>query len=151
MISDHSVKEQTPVYRIHEVLVYFYSRRMSRKGSYSYRKIPAKILKFLNFRSSWFSGYKDLSWIELASFTQEASSQLQKILNTIKSNGEGCAYFLEVSMVVTQGDSANGIKLPICSFFSRDMKRLIFYRGLLIKDQSWLKISFEGIRENGGT
>lgn len=141
MVVDHPVNGTALMCKVFEVKVRFYTVRSKFGGkTFSKRVLAAKILKYLALRTSRYLGNAGLGLEELAAFQKGASSQIQKILNTIDvSSYDGYTYCMEVSMVVTPCGSGDGLELPISTVFYRDFKSLVRDRGRLIKDQSWLQ------------
>lgn len=140
MINDQPVKGNTSAFRVFEVKIHYFSVRSKGKGkTFTKRSLPAKILKYLVMRTSRYLGNTGLGREQLAAFHKGASSQIQQILNTVKtSNFDGYTYCMEVSMVVTPIESGDSFELVISRVFYRDFNRLVRDRGQLIKDQSWL-------------
>ena len=140
-------KSNTQTYRIWEANVRFYSVK-GRKKTFSFRKLKAAILKMLNIRTTRCLGNEGLSCNQLAAFQSGASSQIQKILNTVDIGSyEGYTYGMEVSMIVTDIAGGNRSEIPVSRVFCRDFKSLVMNRGLLERDQSWILLACDKVRK----
>lgn len=140
-------KSNTQAYRIWEANVRFYSVK-GKKKSFSFRKLKACIMKLLNIRTTRYLGNDGLSCKQLAAFQSGASSQIQKILNTVDIDSyEGYTYGLEVSMVVTDLSGGNRSEIPVSRVFCRDFKSLVRNRGLLERDHSWIILACDKVRQ----
>lgn len=134
-------------FRIWEVHVKFYSIR-GRKFSYTRRKLKRAILEKLSIRTSKYLSDTRLGINSLAAFRNEASSQIQSLLNTVDiSSYEGYTYGMEVSMVVTDLSDGGKVDIPLLKVFYRDFKSLVRDRGLLGRDHSWLTRACEMAQE----
>lgn len=134
-------------YKVWEIHARFYTVK-GRKTSYSKRKLKNKILELLSIRTSKYLGNIYLGKDQVATLYNEASSQIQRLLKTVKIGSyEGYTYGMEVSMIVTDLLDGERMDITFSKVFYRDFKSLVRDRGLLGRDHSWLINACEMAKE----